>query len=156
MLDIYHIDHASAGIDTIQQLFREYASELNVDLCFQSFEVEVENPLQKYGPPKGSLLLAYWYSAPAGCIALQSLDNEVCEMKRLYVRPEYREHGIGDALVKQIIKDAEQLGYKKMVLDTLERLKAAIGLYQKHGFVNTSAYYKNPLAGVVYMEKSFD
>ncbi len=112
------------------------------------------SPLKKYGKPYGSLILAYWNNEPAGCIALQRLKEEgVCEMKRLYVTPIYRKHGIGDELIKELLKEAKKKGYKKMVLDTLKRLQPAIKRYIKHGFVNTSAYYSNPLQGVVYMEK---
>lgn len=141
-------------MDIIRELFWEYSNGLNENLCFQSFEDELQNPLKKYGEPKGCLLLACWNNEPAGCIALQPLQQEaVCEMKRLYVRPQYRRQGIGDELIKVLLEEAVKKGYKKMVLDTLERLQPAIKLYSKYGFVNTSAYYENPLENVVYMEK---
>ncbi|MBA4139266.1 MAG: GNAT family N-acetyltransferase [Segetibacter sp.] len=143
------------GLDKIRKLFKEYLEELNENLCFQRTDEELMSPLKKYGPPHGSLLLAYIDDKPAGCIALQRLKEEgVCEMKRLYVRPCYRSNGIADALVEKLLAEAKQKGYKKMVLDTLERLQPAIKLYLKHGFVNTSAYYQNPLPGVVYMQRS--
>jgi ribosomal protein S18 acetylase RimI-like enzyme len=124
-------------------------------LCFQSFDEELENPLKKYGEPKGCLLLAFWNNEAAGCIALQPLKQKgVCEMKRLFVRNEYRNKGIGDELINELLKEATKKGYQKMVLDTLERLQPARRLYIKYGFVNTSPYYENPLADVVYMEKS--
>ena len=141
-------------MNLIRKLFREYSEELNENLCFQSFDEELKNPLKKYGPPAGSLMIAYWNNEVAGCIALQPLAEQgVCEMKRLYVRPPYRKHGIGDELIKLILQEATQKGYTKMVLDTLERLQSAIRLYVKHGFENASAYYQNPLPGVVYMQK---
>lgn len=141
-------------LDGVRALFRAYAKELGEDLCFQGFADELEDPLKKYGPPYGDLLLAYWHSDEAGCVALQPLEEEgVCEMKRLYMKPEYREHGIGDKLVQMILESATEKGYSKMVLDTLDRLQPAIRLYEKHGFVITSPYYANPLANVVYMEK---
>lgn len=142
------------GLDEVRKLFREYLEELNENLCFQSTDEELVSPLKKYGLPYGSLLIAYKDNKPAGCIALQPLkEKDVCEMKRLYVCPEYRNKGIADALVEKLLTEAKEKGYKKMVLDTLERLQPAIKLYVKHGFVNTSAYYENPLSGVVYMEK---
>jgi GNAT superfamily N-acetyltransferase len=153
MLRLEKIDDEK-GLNEVRVLFKEYLDELNENLCFQSTDEELVSPLKKYGKPHGSLILAYWDNAPAGCIALQPLKEAfVCEMKRLYVRPSYRKHGIGDKLVATLITEARKKGYKKMVLDTLERLQAAIKLYSKHGFVNTSAYYTNPLPNVVYMEK---
>jgi len=154
MLELKHITEEGAGLETARHLFAEYASELGVSLCFQSFEAELKDPLKKYGHPKGSLILAYWNGAPAGTIALQALQDGACEMKRLYVKPDFRKFGIGEALVVAIVEDGKKLGYTKMKLDTLERLKAAIALYLKHGFVITTAYYNNPLPEVVYMERT--
>ncbi|HEX4956634.1 MAG TPA: GNAT family N-acetyltransferase, partial [Lacibacter sp.] len=117
-------------------------------------EAELQNPLLKYGPPKGVLYIAQWNHEVAGCIALMPLaEPGVCEMKRLYVRPAYRKHKIGKALVDLLIADAKRLGYTKMKLDTLQKLQPAIQLYKQYGFVETTAYYQNPLAQVVYMEK---
>jgi len=154
MLQIQHITTEGAELETARHLFKAYADELAVDLCFQSFEAELADPLKKYGPPKGALFLAYYKGKPVGSVALQPLpESGVCEMKRLYVEPDFRKFNIGDALVQAIIKAAIELGYTKMKLDTLERLKAAIHLYLKHGFIITTAYYHNPLPEVVYMEK---
>lgn len=154
MITINYINQKGCELDVVKTLFNEYANELNENLCFQHFEEELEDPLKKYGQPLGSLLLAYCNNEPAGCIALQPLPQQgVCEMKRLYVRNQYRNQGIADELVNIILKEAKDKGYQKMVLDTLERLQAAVKLYTKHGFVNTSAYYANPLPAVVYMEK---
>ncbi len=170
MLHIEHITSGGTELQTCIQLFNEYANELNEDLCFQSFDAELENPLKKYGLPSGSLLLAYWNNEPVGCVALtditkaatshataaeQSIERSVqtCEMKRLYVQPAFRKHKIGEALVDAIVQQAQELNYAVMKLDTLERLQAAIQLYLKKGFVITNAYYQNPLPGVVYMEK---
>jgi putative acetyltransferase len=154
MVIIKRISDNNQELNFIRDLFQEYSNELNENLCFQSFDEELKNPLKKYGGSYGSLLLAFWNNEPAGCIALQPLNKEgVCEMKRLYVRPQYRKFGIGEELVKMLLTEAKEKGYKKMVLDTLERLQAAIRLYEKYGFKNTSAYYINPLPNVVYMEK---
>lgn len=154
MLHIQHITTMGAELETARHLFNAYAKELAVDLCFQSFEAELADPLKKYGPPNGSLLLAYYNGEAVGTVALQPLSEAgVCEMKRLYVDPAFRQHKIGNALVAAIIKAAKALGYTTMKLDTLERLQAAIQLYLKHGFLITTAYYHNPLPEVVYMEK---
>lgn len=154
MLQLLLIKDEGEQMDTIRTLFREYETELNEDLCFQSFEEELKYPLKKYGPPKGVLYLAKWNEEVAGCIALMPLhDGLSCEMKRLYVRPQYRKHKIGKALVEQLLKDAKLLDYNVMKLDTLQKLQPAIHLYQQYGFTETTAYYQNPLPQVVYMEK---
>lgn len=143
-------------MDEIRTLFREYEKELDENLCFQSFEAELKDPLKKYGSPKGVLYIAKWKDEVAGCIALMPLQEEgVCEMKRLYVRPPFRKHKIGKAMVEQLMKDGKQLGYTTMKLDTLQKLQPAIALYKQYGFTETTAYYENPLPDVVYMEKQF-
>src|SRR5205085_1923926 len=143
MLRIDHVTEQGEQLKTIVGLFKAYETELNEDICFQSFEKELANPLYKYGPPHGALLLAYWNEEPVGCVALQSLPTEngiiVCEMKRLYVKPEHRKHKIGNALVDLIIEEAIKLDYDKMKLDTLEKLQAAINMYVRKGFVTTNA-----------------
>lgn len=153
MLTLKHITQESADLETARHLFKEYSTELGVDLCFQSFDDELKDPLKKYGAPKGSLLLAFWNGKAVGTVALQEISVGVCEMKRLYVQSAYRRFGIGEQLVDAILKDAKKLGYQNMKLDTLERLKPAISLYLKYGFAITTAYYENPLPEVVYMEK---
>jgi putative acetyltransferase len=154
MIQIKHITTEGAELETARHLFKEYSNELAVDLCFQSFDAELKDPLKKYGQPHGSLLLAYYNGVAVGSVALQPLVEEgICEMKRLYVQPVFRKFKIGDALVDGILKEAVRLGYTKMKLDTLERLQAAIHLYLKYGFEITTAYYHNPLSEVVYMEK---
>lgn len=155
MLRLEHIVSEGPALDHARNLFREYALELNADLCFQSFDAELSNPLLKYGPPSGSLILAHWNKEPVATVALQALKTPgTCEMKRLYVQPPFRKLGIGDELVKAILNDGEKLGYATMKLDTLDRLVPAIRLYERHGFLVTTAYYENPLQGVVYMEKA--
>ncbi len=139
-------------LDQTKQLFLEYQQELNEDLCFQSFDTEIENPLIKYAAPTGALYIAIVNNKAVGCIALQQLPNNNCEMKRLYVKPNYRKHKIGEALVVKIIEEAKTIGYNTMKLDTLTKLEPAIKLYEKFGFVHTNAYYNNPLINVVYME----
>jgi putative acetyltransferase len=154
MVKIVRVENKGEGLDTARKLFIEYATELNENLSFQKFDDELKDPLGKYGKPAGRLLIAYWQDVAVGCVALQSVAQPgVCEMKRLYVQPNYRKFGIGQLLVQSILQEAKILGYKKMVLDTLGRLQAALKLYVETGFVNTSAYYANPLPGVVFMEK---
>lgn len=154
MLAIQKISTQDAALETVRQLFLAYAAELQEDLCFQSFEAEVKDPLKKYGPPAGVIFLAYWNDEPAGCIALQPLSGErVCEMKRLYVKPAFRKYGIGRALVEHLLEASDKLGYTTMRLDTLDRLQPAIRLYEQYGFKVINAYYENPLPGVVYMER---
>jgi len=154
MLRIKHINKEEEELDIIRQLFRDYEKELNEDICFQSFEEELKNPLSKYGAPSGDLMLAYWNDEPAGCIALTKMkDEDACEMKRLYVKPEFRANKIGKILADEILNSAREKGYTRMRLDTFTQLQAAVGLYEKLGFKNISAYYNNPLEGVLYMEK---
>jgi putative acetyltransferase len=154
MLQLIQVNQEGNLMNEIRLLFREYEKELDENLCFQSFEEELKNPLKKYSLPRGVLYIAEWNKEVAGCIALMPLKVETeCEMKRLYVRPKFRSHHVGKALVEQLLKDAAALGYTKMKLDTLQKLQAAISLYKKAGFVETAAYYENPLDAVIYMEK---
>jgi ribosomal protein S18 acetylase RimI-like enzyme len=154
MLDIQKVATQGPALESIKILFNAYLQELNEDLCFQSFDSEIDNPLYKYSAPTGALFIATYNATPVGCIALQPLlDAGTCEMKRLYVDPEYRKFGIGDALVKALLQEAKAMDYTLMKLDTLERLQAAIKLYQKFGFETVNAYYDNPLPGVVFMQK---
>lgn len=153
MIWICNVTDDKEQLAAVRSLFTKYAMELGEDLQFQGFDEELADPLKKYGPPHGGLLVALVVDTIVGCVALQRLEPTVCEMKRLYVLPKFRCCGIGDELVKSLLLDAEEEGYKTMVLDTLERLRPAIRLYKRHGFVETKAYYSNPLPGVVYMEK---
>jgi ribosomal protein S18 acetylase RimI-like enzyme len=154
MLDIQKVTTEGPALESIKSLFKAYLTELNEDLCFQSFDSEIDNPFYKYSAPTGALFIAYYNAIPVGCIALQPLQEpKTCEMKRLYVDPEYRNLKIGDALVKALLQEAQSLGYTTMKLDTLERLQAAIKLYLKFGFETVTAYYDNPLPSVVYMQK---
>ena len=154
MLSIQHISEEGLQLNLIRDLFKEYEKELDENICFQSFEQELKNPLKKYGTPSGDLLLAYWDNEAAGCIALTKLnDDGACEMKRLFVRPAFRQNKIGRILVEKVIVSAKSKGYTRMRLDSLLKLESAIRLYRDFGFNNISAYYDNPLEGVVYMEK---
>lgn len=143
-----------AHYDAAIQLIKAYMTFLNEDLCFQSVETELQNLPAMYSGQKGSLLLCRTTTGEyAGMVAIREKGETVCEMKRLYVLPEYKGHGIGKNLSQMIIEKAVQLGYQTMVLDTLERLQPALQLYTQLGFTRTAAYYHNPLPGVVFMEK---
>lgn len=154
MITIKAITTEGAALDSIRQMFVDYQKELDADLCFQSFNQELAQPLKKYGPPSGTILLAYYNDDMAGCVAVTAMKEVgVCEMKRLYVKPSFRQFKIGQALVEAIIASAATMGYNKMRLDSLQKLQPAIQLYRKFGFTDTSAYYHNPLQEVVYMER---
>ena len=154
MLRIKHIIEEGKELDIIRDLFREYEKELEEDICFQSFEAELKDPLKKYGLPDGDLMLAYWDDEVAGCIALTKMkDGDACEMKRLYVKPQFRKNKIGRLLIEELLIAAKERNYQKMRLDTFLKLRAAVHLYEQFGFKNISAYYINPLPDVVYMEK---
>jgi putative acetyltransferase len=143
---------SSEHITEARRLFRVYAEFLKVDLCFQDFENELAQLPGAYSPPGGVLLLAVEETTTLGCVALRQVGEGVCEMKRLYVRPQGRGRGIGRALAVEVISEANRLGYTTMRLDTLDWLVEAIHLYESLGFKRIPAYYKNPLSGVVYWE----
>ena len=143
----------SHEIEEVRRLFREYEAYLNVDLCFQQFVSELATLPGKYAPPSGTLLLVKDRQKAIGCGALRRLgaiQDRTCEMKRLYVCPESRGLGIGKQIAERLIQEGVRLGYSTMVLDTLNRLDAAVHLYESLGFVRTGPYYDNPLPDVVY------
>lgn len=154
--EMYEITSADdTRMSIVIRLFSQYLIELGEELGFQQVDAELENPMKKYGPPAGALLLAYIDGQPAGCVALQPLpEKDTCEMKRLYVLPEFRGYKLGRVLAEAIVQKAADMGYHTMMLDTLERLQSAIALYQRMGFTGTAPYYNNPLEGVVYMQKA--
>jgi ribosomal protein S18 acetylase RimI-like enzyme len=136
-----------------KNLFIEYQQFLGVDLCFQSFEEELNILPDMYGGPTGNLLLAFVENEPAGCVALRNKGHNICEMKRLYVPASFRNLGIGKLLTSEIISSAQALGYNEMVLDTLNRLEQAIHVYRQFGFEDCAPYYSNPLEGVRFMQR---
>ena len=138
-----------------RELFLEYAHSLGFSLCFQNFDKELAVLPGDYAPPKGRLLLAEYESQLAGCVALRKLQPEVCEMKRLYLRPQFRGKGLGRPLAERMIVEARQTGYRFMRLDTVEPLmKDAVAMYRKLGFKEIPPYRANPIAGAMYMELS--
>ncbi|MBF0546543.1 MAG: GNAT family N-acetyltransferase [Candidatus Riflebacteria bacterium] len=150
-MEIKHVTTVEE-IEEVRRLFQEYAKFLAVDLCFQGFEEELKTLPGKYAPPKGALLIAREGELVAGCVALRKLEENVCEMKRLFVRPQFKGKGIGRSLAVQIIREGVSLGYKSMRLDTLDRLNEAMSLYEKLGFKRIAPYYQNPLPDVVFWE----
>lgn len=139
-------------------LFQEYAAGLNIDLGFQGFDAELAGLPGKYAPPQGALLVAFDPATAtyAGCVALRPLGpsaESTCEMKRLYVRPTHRGAGLGRQLAEAIVAEGTRLGYRRMRLDSLRSLTAALRLYSALGFYEIAAYYDNPVPGVVYWEK---
>lgn len=144
---------AGDNLKKIKKLFREYEEFLGFELCFQDFENELKNLPGKYATPEGRLIMARVDGDIAGCVALKKIAEGICEMKRLYVRPEFRGQKLGRKLAEYIISEAMEIGYDKMRLDTLQRLKPALELYRSLGFHEISAYVHNPLEDVVYMEK---
>lgn len=137
----------------VRKLFEEYAAWLALDLCFQNFAQELAELPGAYAPPAGRLLLAFDDDHPAGCIALRSLGDGICEMKRLFVRKQFQGLGIGRALTEKIIAEARSLGYKRMRLDTLpSKMGRAVSMYRSFGFEQIAPYYQNPVEGTLYME----
>jgi len=140
-------------ISLARQLFEEYAAGLGINLCFQNFEKELAELPGAYVPPAGRLLLAVAGGQTEGCVALREIAAGVCEMKRLYVRPEFRGTGLGRTLAEAIIVAARQIGYQQMRLDTLPgKMDRAIAVYRSLGFKEIDPYYSNPVEGAVFME----
>jgi len=147
---------SKSEIDQVRMLFMEYREFLGEHLEFQDFDRELESLPGEYSRPEGELLIALDGERVVGCVAVRRIDQDICEMKRLFVRPEYRGEGIGRKLAEKIIDSARDLGYGLMRLDTLDRLTEAMGLYRSLGFREIGPYYKNPLSGVVYWELSLE
>lgn len=144
---------SATHIAQARELFLEYAGSLGFSLCFQNFDKELADLPGDYVPPDGRLLLATCEGQVAGCVALHKLSDGICEMKRLYLRPQFRGKSLGRALADRIISEARQIGYRRMRLDTVEPvMKDAVAMYRRIGFREIEPYCTNPIAGALYME----
>ena len=147
---------AAPLLEPAREILREYASGLNVDLCFQDFDAELAALPGDYAAPSGQLLLAFVDGALAGCGALRALADvdyaNACEMKRLYVRPAFRRFGLGRLLAQALLDEARRAGFSVMLLDTLDEMESARGLYAALGFEEIPPYYFNPIKGAHYLK----
>ncbi len=135
------------------KLFKEYAAWLNIDLSFQKFDDELLQLNEMYAPPHGGILLYKQQHIFIGCVAIRRKDDTVAELKRMYVKPRFQKLGIGNILLKNAISRAKELGYKQIVLDTLDTMTTAINLYTQAGFYKIEPYYFNPEKNAVFFEK---
>ncbi len=136
----------------VRGLFVEYSQSIGVDLFFQGLAQELASLPGDYAQPTGRLLLAYQDDRAIGCGALRPIENGVCEMKRLYVRPEIRGAGAGSALMQSLMRSAKEIGYRKLRLDTLPLMATAIAIYRSHGFKEIPPYRENPVPGALFFE----
>ena len=154
------IEPAYGALEEVRELFAAYTAMLvDCDASFQRYldiqhyDDEVRNPAAKYGPPGGRLYLARLADGTAaGCVALRQLDGERCEMKRLYVRPEFRGHGIARRLIQKITGDARQMGFRRLLLDTLPALEEAVRLYRHLGFYEIPCYNDSPVESTLFFQ----
>jgi putative acetyltransferase len=149
----YFNAQTKANYDLTKVIFIEYQQYLKIDLCFQSFENELLNLDKIYAAPKGTIILAKFENKIVGCIALKPIEENNCEMKRLYVKPKYRGNGMGAELITKLLDFAKDNNYEIMKLDTLKTLNEAVTLYHRFGFIETPPYVFNPLDEVLYFEK---
>ena len=141
-------------MEGVRLLIREYVASMGLDLSFQGLEEELESLPGKYAQPHGALIVAEADGALCGCVALRKIGDGICEMKRLFVKDSQKGKGIGRELVRRIIEEGREKGYRTMRLDTLSTMKSALKLYGAFGFRETDAYVFNPIEGAVYLEKS--
>ena len=134
-----------------RKLFRDYADGLGIDLCFQDFEAELASLPGKYAPPQGRLMLAWSGGEAVGCVALRPVDGGICEMKRLYVKPEFRAHQLGRRLAQGICREAREAGYRRICLDTLPSMSSALHIYSTLGFLPIEPYVFNPIDGAIFL-----
>jgi len=145
------IAQAYSHMEDVRALFTEYTSSLGVDLSYQNYAEEFSNLPGKYAPPGGGLYVALCDGKAAGCVGFRKLDLERCEMKRLYVRSQFRGLGIGKALAERAICGARAAGYRFMLLDTLASMESALRLYRALGFAETAPYYETPVKGTRFL-----
>ena len=158
-IDLLSADSAE-HLEAVRELFREYAGTLGIDLCFQNFDAELATLPGEYAAPGGALVLALVDGEPAGCVAMRPLPEadhtNACEMKRLYVRRAFRRFGLGRLLAQQLMDLATQSGHSCMLLDTLDDMEVARGLYTSLGFEAVPPYYFNPIPGAHYWKVVLD
>lgn len=151
---------STEDLQSVRDIFREYAATLTVDLDFQNFDQELADLPGDYAPPRGALLLARVDGTLAGCCALRPMDSSdypnAAEMKRLFVRKAFRGFGLGRQLTEAILDEARRAGYSTVLLDTLDEMEAARALYEELGFVEIPPYYHNPHAGAHYLKAELD
>lgn len=152
MIEIIQAESAEQ-IEEARKLFREYETWFGLALCFQNFDEEVANLPGKYALPEGRLFLAFADEKLAGCIALRKLEDGVCEMKRLFVREDFRGQKIGKLMIEKLIEEARIIGYEKMRLDTYPpKMAKAVKIYELYGFRRIPPYYHNPYGKTLFME----
>lgn len=139
-------------IQGVRQLLEEYGELRQHDAALGDYTLELTKLPGKYAPPEGSLLLATWNGAAAGCVAFRKIGEGICEMKRMFVSPRFRKKGIGQALIEKIIEEAKNRPYEIMRLDTHPWMEAAQKLYQSFGFKEVEAYHYNPTPGIRFFE----
>jgi len=144
--------HEDDHYEKVHDLFVEYVDSLGIDLGFQNIDDELQNLRAEYAPPHGCILLAFFDEQVAGCVALRKWDEHLGEMKRLYVKPDYKGKGIGRSLAASIIEEAKARDYRYIRLDTLPTMEQAISLYRSLGFYRIEPYRFNPIEGTLYME----
>ncbi len=142
---------SGTDLDSVRELFLEYQAAIGVDLCFQGFRDELASLPGAYARPSGRLLLAVDGTEMLGCVGLRPLRAADCEMKRLYVRPAGRGARLGRRLVTTVLDEARGAGYRRVLLDTLPAMSAAIALYRSLGFADAAPYCHNPVAGALYL-----
>src|SRR5688572_28028803 len=154
-----NLTHATSAdeITEARQLFEEYAAWLGLNLCFQNFDKELAELPGDYKPPDGRLFLAHENDQTAGCVALRKIGEGIGEMKRLYVRPAFRSQGLGRTLTETLLREARNIGYRRIRLDTLPgKMDQAIVMYRSLGFKDIEPYYHNPVEGAAFMELLLD
>jgi len=134
-------------------LFREYAASLDIDLGFQQFEKELTALKSMYSRPHGVLYITISNNEPVACVGVRQIEGNIAELKRMYVRPEFRGRGIAQDLLEASLAFVKEAGYQKIRLDTLDTMLPAMTLYEKNGFVRIPAYYYNPEENAVYFER---
>lgn len=146
------IANSKEEFEAAKMLFTEYSNKLGFDLCFQNFKEELQEIKIQYNKPHGGLILLKNNIGFIACVGIRMFNIRIAELKRMYVKEEFRGYGYGKLLLNEAIKLAKNLGYEKIWLDTLQNMEAAISLYKKNGFKNIESYRENPIAGAEYLE----